>query len=157
MAAGFALLLAGTALASEAMPAAAPDTQWELRVITSMHASRDTEEFKIDLRSDGSGSVYHMWNRGWAASQHEQTAIALSREDTARAYALAAAFIRGFSVETGWDGVPGNEFLAVSIAMNGGTVSCRREQVPSAPRVSPGISELIQIVNAHLPEGERVH
>jgi|GEM_PF-1390256 len=157
LAAGFGLLLAATALAIEAMPAAAPDTQWEIRVITRMDASRNTEEFKIDLRSDGSGSVYHLWNRGWAASQHEQTAISLSREDTARAYALAAAFVRGFSVAHEWVGPSGEEVLTVGIDMNRGGVACKRERVRSAFHVSPAISEVIQIVNAALPKEKQIH
>jgi len=115
------------------------------------------EGYTIEIRSEGAGYVYHWRTRGGKAYANEKTEMALSREGTARVYALAVAFIRGFSVAHEWDGPSGEEVLTVGIDMNRGGVGCKRERVWSAFHVSPAISEVIQIVNAALPKEKQIH
>jgi len=152
-----ALLLLRNATASEMVPSVVPEAQWQLQVMTDIRDDANHEGFTIELRSEGTGYVYHWWNRGWKRDQNEKTEIALSRENSARVYALAATFIREFSLAAKWVEPPGKELLAVGITMNGGGVSCRREQVESAFRLSSEVSALIEIVNAALPKEKRIH
>ena len=152
-----ALLLARIAMANEMVPATAPEAQWRVHVTVCVPEGPNRESFTTEVCSEGTGYVFHSWNRGWKRNENEKTEIGLSPEDTARVYVLAAGFIRAFSVALKWDGLPGKELLAVDITMNGGGVSCRREHVQSASQVSPDISELIQIVNAALPKEKRIH
>jgi hypothetical protein len=153
----FQCVLLCYAAAGELVPEKAPAMGWKIQVVTDNCDDGNHEGFTIELCAEGTGHVYHWLNRGWKQNQNEKTEIGLSRENTARVYALAAIFIREFSLAEKWSGPPGKELLAVGITMNGGGVSCRREQCESAIGVSSGVSELIHIVNAALPKEKRIH
>lgn len=150
-----ALLVIRRAPAAEVVPSAVPETRWHVQVMTDVHDENHGEGFTLEVNSDGTGYVYHWWNRGWKRGKSEKTESTLSSDKNARVYGLASAFIHEFSLTTKRSGNAGKERLAVGITMNGGGVSCRREQIESALKVSAHVSGLVEIVNGVLPEGRR--